>query len=46
VIRTVTDAVPVLDSNRAVAALARVAMTSWFNDDMHREYWRIEFAEN
>jgi len=45
-ILTVTDAVPVLDSNRAIAALARLAMTSWFNDDMHREYWRITFAEN
>ena len=37
---------PLLDANRAVAALARLAMASWFNDEMHRDYWRIKFVEN
>lgn len=45
-ILTVTDFAPALDSTRAVEALARLAMTSWLNDDMHRDYWRIKFAEN
>jgi hypothetical protein len=45
-ILTVTDPVPLLDSSRAVAALARLAMASCFNDELHRDYWRIKFAEN
>ncbi len=45
-ILTITDAVPLLDSSRAIATLARLAMSSWFNDDTHCDYWRIKFAEN
>ncbi len=41
----VTKPLPDLTVDEALAALDRLALTSWLNDD-GRDYWRIRFAEN
>jgi hypothetical protein len=41
----VTKPLPDLTIHAALAALDRLALASWFNDD-GRDYWRIKFAEN